>query len=84
MAEHWNLIPLLKYSPGRVLYYKKKTLLKSVIQNSRTPLVSRGGVRQNQVDSHISEYLWCLDCENHGADPFQELIEDIKTVYPVP
>ena len=40
MAEHWTQIPLLKYSPGRVLYYKKKTLLKSVIHNSRTPLVS--------------------------------------------
>ena len=24
MAEHWTQIPLLKYSPGRVLYYKKK------------------------------------------------------------
>ena len=40
MAEYWTQIPLLKYSPGRVLYYKKKTLLKSVIHNSRTPLVS--------------------------------------------
>ena len=39
MAEHWTQIPLLKYFPGRVLYYKK-TLLKSVIHNSRTPLVS--------------------------------------------
>ena len=38
MAEHWTQIPLLKYSPGRVLYFKK-TLLKSVIHNSRTPLV---------------------------------------------
>ena len=45
--------------------------------------LSRGGVWQNQVDSHISEYLLCLDCENRGADPFQELIEDNKTVYPV-
>ena len=41
MAEHWTHIPLLKYSPGRVLYYKKKTLLKSVIHNSCTPLVSQ-------------------------------------------
>ena len=39
MTEHWTQIPLLKFSPGRVLYYKI-TLLKSVIQNSRTPLVS--------------------------------------------
>jgi len=39
MAERWTLISLLKYSPGRVLYYKK-ILLKSVIQNSHTPLVS--------------------------------------------
>jgi hypothetical protein len=36
------------------------------------------------MDSHISEYLWRLDCENRGADPFQELMDDIKTVYPVP
>ena len=27
MAEHWTQIPLLKYSPGRVLYYKKKNLI---------------------------------------------------------
>ena len=27
MAERWTLIPLLKYSPGRVLYYKKKNLI---------------------------------------------------------
>ena len=50
---------------------------------SRLRRLSRGGVRQNQVDSHILEYLWHLDCENRGVDPFQELIEDIKTVYPV-
>ena len=27
MAEHWTQIPLLKYSPGRVLYYKKKNVI---------------------------------------------------------
>ena len=26
MAEHWTQIPLLKYSPGRVLYYKKNLI----------------------------------------------------------
>ena len=45
--------------------------------------LSQGGIWQNQVDSHILEYLWRLDCENRSADPFLELIEDIKTVYPV-
>jgi hypothetical protein len=35
------------------------------------------------MDSHISQYLWHLDCENHSIDPFEELTEDIKTVYPV-
>ena len=44
---------------------------------------SRGGIRQNQMYSYISEYLWHLDSGNRGADPFQELIEYIKTVYPV-
>ena len=42
--------------------------------------LSRGGIRQNQMDSHISEYLWHLDCDNRGADPFEELTEHIKTV----
>ena len=41
-------------------------------------MLSRGEILQNQVDSHIYEYLW-----HRGVDPFQELIEDIKTVYPV-
>ena len=45
--------------------------------------LSRGGIRQNQVDSHILEYLWRLYCENRGVDPFQELIDGIKTVYPI-
>ena len=40
IAEHGTQISLFKYSPGRVLYYKN-TLLKSVIHNSRTLLVSR-------------------------------------------
>ena len=52
VAEHGTQIPLLKYSPGRVLYYKKKTLLKSVIHNSRTPLVSL--IRMTTTDR--SEY----------------------------
>jgi hypothetical protein len=26
MAEHWTQIPLLKYSRGRVLYYKKNLI----------------------------------------------------------
>ena len=38
-AEGWSLFPCSSYSSGRVLHYKK-TLLKSVIHNSHTPLVS--------------------------------------------
>ena len=45
--------------------------------------LSWGGICQNQMDSHISEYLWSQDCENRGVDPFQELIEDSKTLYHV-
>ena len=45
--------------------------------------LSQGGFLQNQMDSHILEYLWQQDYKNHGADSFQELIEDIKTVCPV-
>ena len=45
--------------------------------------LSRGGIRKDQLDSHISEHLWHLDCKNRGADPFQDLMEDIKAVYPV-
>jgi hypothetical protein len=36
--------------------------------------LSRGGIRKDQLDSHIFEHLWHLDCNNCGADPFQELI----------
>lgn len=45
--------------------------------------LSRGGIRRNQIDVHLAEHLWRQDCENRAADPFQEMIEDIRLVYPV-
>ena len=39
--------------------------------------LSRGGIPKDQMDSHIAEHLWHLDCKNR--DPFQ----GIKAVYPV-
>ena len=45
--------------------------------------LSREGILQKQMDSHIVEHLWFMDCTNCDAEPFHELIQDIKTVYPV-
>ena len=45
-------------------------------------LSNKGKLGRNspdQTDSYVSEYLWCQDCKNEGADPFQELLKVIKT-----
>ena len=57
MAECWTLIPLLKYSPGRVLYYKK-TLLKSVIHNSRTPFVSKERAKLVKYETYPKKIIY--------------------------
>ena len=45
--------------------------------------LSRGGIRREQIDVHLCEHLWRQDCANRAANPFQELMEDIREVYPV-
>ena len=45
--------------------------------------LSTAGIRRGDIDVHICEYLWHQDCKNRGADPFQELIDDIRQAYPV-
>jgi len=32
---------------------------------------------------YISEFLWRKDCNSRNADPFQQLIEDKREIYPV-
>ena len=45
--------------------------------------LTRGGIRQKDMDVHICEYLWRKDCESRNADPFQELIEYVRKMYPM-
>lgn len=40
--------------------------------------LARGGIRRDKVD-----FIWWLDCDNRSADPFQDLTEDIKMMYPI-
>ena len=72
MAERWTLIPLLKYSPDRVLYYKK-TLLKSVIHNSRTPLV-----RLSLPFLELFKSLWTLSSHRTREVPEGKWIWEVK------
>ena len=43
----------------------------------------RAGIRRGDIHVHLCEYLWHQDCKNRGADPFHELIDDIRRTYPV-
>jgi hypothetical protein len=45
--------------------------------------LARGGIRQKNIDVHLCEFLWRKDCNSRNADPFQQLIEDIREIYPV-
>ncbi|KAK7874138.1 hypothetical protein R5R35_004679 [Gryllus longicercus] len=44
--------------------------------------LSRGGLRQDNLDSHLVEYLWRKDCKRLGRDPFLFLIEHCTIAYP--
>jgi transposase-like protein len=44
--------------------------------------LSRGGLRKDDLDLHLCEYVWRKEVKNRGADGFAELIKDIIKVYP--
>ena len=60
-----DLVPIITEESACIQFLFDEGLLHTTI--------SWGGILQNQGDSHILQYLWRLDCENRGADPFQEL-----------
>lgn len=43
--------------------------------------LARGGVKKEHLAEHMTEFLWRRDCKRRGADPFKELVEDIKAVH---
>ena len=45
--------------------------------------LSSSGIRRDQIDIHLAEYLWHQDCQNRSVDPFHELVDNIRLVYPV-
>lgn len=44
--------------------------------------LSRGGVRKNNLADHLSEFLWRRRVKKINADPFSQLMQDIKICYP--
>ncbi|KAJ8947712.1 hypothetical protein NQ318_001551 [Aromia moschata] len=44
--------------------------------------VSRGGVRRDNLADHLCEHLWRHRCDKMNVDPFNKLIQDIRTIYP--
>jgi hypothetical protein len=49
----------------------------------RRSLLSKIDIPHSEMDIYICEHLWRKDCESRNADPFQQLIEDIRKMYPL-
>lgn len=45
--------------------------------------LSRGGVRREKLADHMAEYMWHMDCRTRRVDPFQQLMDDIRSQYSV-
>lgn len=44
--------------------------------------LNRGGIRRDNIELHIDEFLWIKDCRKRNVEPFVQLIEDIRCKYP--
>ena len=44
--------------------------------------LSRGSIREDTLIDHMCEFLWRFEIKRDGTDPFLQIIEDIKYVYP--
>jgi transposase-like protein len=55
------------------------------IESNWRPLrrrMNRGGLRKEDLDLHLCEYIWRKEVKRRNADPFTEIIRDIIKVYP--
>ncbi|XP_064463586.1 uncharacterized protein LOC135374571 [Ornithodoros turicata] len=43
--------------------------------------LARGGVTSENMAHHLSKYLWRTDCSNKNEQPFERLLNDIKSLY---
>lgn len=44
--------------------------------------LSRGGMHSNTIADHMYEFMWRRRVRKLNIDPFEQLLKDIKTIYP--
>jgi len=44
--------------------------------------LSRGGVHSNKIADHMCEFMWRRRVRKLNIDPFDQLLQDIKKIYP--
>ena len=45
--------------------------------------LSRGGIQKEKLADHLCEFLYMKDVARRGVDPFLDILENIKIMYPV-
>jgi len=51
--------------------------------NAMKKKVCRGGIRREDLDLHLCEYLWRREVKRSGRDAFEANIRDIAHIYPI-